>query len=193
MPIKEVLDTSVGSVGSAGTYARSDHQHPIQIADAIPPTDSLNGSYGAVAAYARNNHSRPINIETKASNIPIVNGVGDNGTSAFYARNDQIYPQQLTYDGNITATKFIKTGGMATELLCANGDTKYINGVKLGCRRSSTIGAIEGQWIIFTPPNSSTNNPYRFVIAVSSKAGDNTRGLQISADGNTLTFNGRVL
>ncbi|KAA6375406.1 MAG: hypothetical protein EZS28_029066, partial [Streblomastix strix] len=34
---------------------------------------------------------------------------------------------QLTYDGNITATKFIKTGGLATEILCANGDT--INGV----------------------------------------------------------------
>ncbi|KAA6354597.1 MAG: hypothetical protein EZS28_049876, partial [Streblomastix strix] len=61
------------------------------------------------------------------------------------------------------------------------------------CNRASNIGAIEGQQSIFTPPSSSTNNPQSFVIAVSSQAGDNTRGLQISADENTLTLNGRVL
>ncbi|KAA6325645.1 MAG: hypothetical protein EZS28_054042, partial [Streblomastix strix] len=65
--------------------------------------------------------------------------------------------------------------------------------IQLGCSRTSTVGAIDGQWSIFTPPSSSTNNPQSFVIAVSSQAGDNNRGLQISADGNTLTLNGRVI
>ncbi|KAA6389412.1 MAG: hypothetical protein EZS28_015061, partial [Streblomastix strix] len=60
---------------------------------------------------------------------------------------------------------------------------------QLGCSRTSNTVAIEGQWSIFTPPNSSINNPQSFVIAKSSQAGDNTRELQISADGNTLTFN----
>ncbi|KAA6402647.1 MAG: hypothetical protein EZS28_001825 [Streblomastix strix] len=94
-------DTSVGTVGQASSYARSDHQHLIQTVDTIPVSDSADGSY--------------------------VNGVGNNGTSAYYSRHDHIHLQQLTYDGNITATKFIKTGGTAAEVLCANGDT--LNGV----------------------------------------------------------------
>ncbi|KAA6386310.1 MAG: hypothetical protein EZS28_018165 [Streblomastix strix] len=65
--------------------------------------------------------------------------------------------------------------------------------IQLGYSRTSTVGAIDGQWSIFTPPSSSTNNLQSFVIAVSSQAGDNTRVLQIRADGNTLIFNGRVL
>ncbi|KAA6324755.1 MAG: hypothetical protein EZS28_054150, partial [Streblomastix strix] len=52
--------------------------------------------------------------------------------------------------------------------------------------------AIEGSQVLFTPPSNSISNPQGFAIAVASQAGDNTRGLQISADGNTLTFNGRI-
>ncbi|KAA6361784.1 MAG: hypothetical protein EZS28_042689, partial [Streblomastix strix] len=59
--------------------------------------------------------------------------------------------------------------------------------------RTSITGAVVGQWSIFTPPNTAINNPQSLVIAIASQAGDNIRGLQISADGNTLTFNGRVL
>ncbi|KAA6354055.1 MAG: hypothetical protein EZS28_050418, partial [Streblomastix strix] len=38
-----------------------------------------------------------------------------------------IHPQQLIYEGNVTATKFIKTGGLATEILCAIGDTTTLD------------------------------------------------------------------
>ncbi|KAA6394087.1 MAG: hypothetical protein EZS28_010386 [Streblomastix strix] len=48
--------------------------------------------------------------------------------------------------------------------------------IQLGYSRTSNTGLIEG-----------------FVIAVTSQAGDNTRRLQISANGNTLTFNGNGL
>ncbi|KAA6388220.1 MAG: hypothetical protein EZS28_016253 [Streblomastix strix] len=75
----------------------------------------------------------------------------------------------------------------------ADPTSKGNSSIQLGCSRTSTVGAIDGQWSIFTPPSSSTNNPQSFEIAVSSQAGDNNRGLQISADGNTLTFNGGVL
>ncbi|KAA6355587.1 MAG: hypothetical protein EZS28_048886, partial [Streblomastix strix] len=61
---------------------------------------------------------------------------------------------------------------------------------QLGCSRTYNTGHIEEQWAIFTPPNTAIINPYSFVIAVVSQAGDNTRGLQISANGNTLKFNG---
>ncbi|KAA6355758.1 MAG: hypothetical protein EZS28_048715, partial [Streblomastix strix] len=142
LQVSDVLpskDTSVGTVGQASSYARSDHQHPIQTVDTIPVSDSADGSYGTVDSYARNDHFHPINVETNASNIPIVNGVGNNGTSAYYSRHDHVHPQQLIYDGNVTATKFINTGGLATEVLCANGDTTTIDS-KLSRTYSSGSG-----------------------------------------------------
>ncbi|KAA6340332.1 MAG: hypothetical protein EZS28_052541 [Streblomastix strix] len=65
--------------------------------------------------------------------------------------------------------------------------------IHLGCSRTSYAGAIEEQWSIFTSPNSSTYNPYSFVIAELTQAGDNTKELQISTNGNILTFNGNGL
>ncbi|KAA6364788.1 MAG: hypothetical protein EZS28_039685 [Streblomastix strix] len=160
LQVSDVLpskDTSVGTVEQASTYARSDHQHPIQTVNTIPVSDTADGSYGTVDSYARNDHSHPINVKTNASNIPIVNGVGNNGTSAYYSRHDHIHPQQLTYNGNVTATKFIKTGGLATEVLCANGDTTTIDN-KLS-RSYNTSG---GGWIrlcVF-PAGASVGNPF---------------------------------
>ncbi|KAA6400926.1 MAG: hypothetical protein EZS28_003548 [Streblomastix strix] len=122
-----VSDSASGAVGTANQYARSDHSHPINISTSIAPQDSTSGSVGTTNYYARSDHSHPINVQTNASIVPIVNGVGSNGTSTYYARQDHIHPQQLTYDGNVTATKFIKTGGLATEILCANGDTTAIS------------------------------------------------------------------
>ncbi|KAA6365668.1 MAG: hypothetical protein EZS28_038805, partial [Streblomastix strix] len=65
--------------------------------------------------------------------------------------------------------------------------------IQLGCSRSSNTGVIAGQQSIFSPPDTATINPYGFVIAVASQAGDNTRGIQISPDGNKLSFNGSVI
>ncbi|KAA6395991.1 MAG: hypothetical protein EZS28_008482 [Streblomastix strix] len=122
-------DTSVDTVGQASSYARSDHQHPIQTVDTIPVSDSADGTYGTVELYARNDHSHPINVQTNASIVPIVNGVENNGTSAYYLRHDHIHPQQLIYDGNVTATKFIKSGGTDQQILLADGSTRNINGI----------------------------------------------------------------
>ncbi|KAA6381583.1 MAG: hypothetical protein EZS28_022889 [Streblomastix strix] len=116
-------DTSVGTIGQASSYARSDHQHPIQTVYTIPVSDSADGSYGTVDSYARNDHSHPINVQINASIVPIVNGIGNNGTSAYYSRHDHVHPQQLTYDGNVTATKFIKSGGTNQQILLADGST----------------------------------------------------------------------
>ncbi|KAA6393506.1 MAG: hypothetical protein EZS28_010970 [Streblomastix strix] len=130
LQVSDVLpskDTSVGTVGQACSYTRSDHQHPIQTANTIPNSDSADGSYDTVDSYARNDHSHPINVQTNASIVSIVNGVGNNGISAYQSRHDHIHPQQLTYDGNVTATKFIKSGGTATEILSANGDTTTLD------------------------------------------------------------------
>ncbi|KAA6376285.1 MAG: hypothetical protein EZS28_028186 [Streblomastix strix] len=121
-----ISDLDSGSVGTSNYYAKNDHSYLINITLTIPSQDSASGSFGSTNYYARNDHSHPINAETNASNIPVVNGVGANGTSAFYARQDHVHPQQLTYDGNVTATKFIKIGGTNNDILLANGDIKAI-------------------------------------------------------------------
>ncbi|KAA6386750.1 MAG: hypothetical protein EZS28_017722 [Streblomastix strix] len=152
-----ISDTADGTVGTSVNYARSDHSHPINISTSIAPQDSTSGSVGTANQYARSDHSHPINVETNTSNIPIVNGVGANGSSAFYARQDHIHPQQLSYDGNVTATKFIKTGGLATEVLCANGDTTTIDS-----KLSRTYNGSAGAWIrlcVF-PAGASVGNPF---------------------------------
>ncbi|KAA6383889.1 MAG: hypothetical protein EZS28_020585 [Streblomastix strix] len=327
-------DTGTGAAGTSTAYSRADHQHILNTDPTVanlPQKDTGTGNNGNLDYYARSNHAHPLNVDPTAANVPLVNATAAaNCTSDFYSRNDHVHPQQLTYDGNITATKFIKTGGTANDILLADGSTKQTTGInnawvlyfndgvdrygelcpiinatfnegirisrnptnlwsniqfgadpnsitgyidnqwligstgnngvnplgfiivkagqegtssglqinqygnvlnfygkmssgniqinpsatgyddglrisraeptssgnssiQLGCSRNSTTGAIDGQWSIFTPPSSSTNNPQSLVIAVASQAGDNTRGLQISADGNTLTFNGRVL
>ncbi|KAA6403632.1 MAG: hypothetical protein EZS28_000845 [Streblomastix strix] len=76
-------DSANGSVGTTNYYARSDHSHPINITTSIPLQDSASGSIDTTNYYSRNDHLHPINVETNASNIPIVNGVGFNGRSAF--------------------------------------------------------------------------------------------------------------
>ncbi|KAA6363377.1 MAG: hypothetical protein EZS28_041096, partial [Streblomastix strix] len=80
-----------------------------------------------------------------------------NGTSVNYSRHDHVHPQQLTYDGNVTATKFIKTGGLATEILCANGDTTTIDQ-----KLSRSYNSSGGGWIrlcVF-PGGASVGNPF---------------------------------
>ncbi|KAA6361206.1 MAG: hypothetical protein EZS28_043267, partial [Streblomastix strix] len=62
---------------------------------------------------------------TPASDItPLVDSdEGSAGIQTDYARGDHVHSQQLTYDNDLTATKFIKTNGTVSQILCANGDT----------------------------------------------------------------------
>ncbi|KAA6402111.1 MAG: hypothetical protein EZS28_002358 [Streblomastix strix] len=96
----------------------------------------------------------------------------------------------ITYD--------LANGGIINNMLQVNPTgrtyTTYNNGTS-----SSFAGDTSGNIQInptafsYDDANSTEINSQGIVIAVSSQAGDNTRGLQISAERNTLTFNGRVL
>ncbi|KAA6380797.1 MAG: hypothetical protein EZS28_023677 [Streblomastix strix] len=160
-------DTASGSVGTSVNYARSDHSHLINISTSIALQDSTSGSVGTSNQYARSDHSHRVNVETNVSNIPIVNGIGNNGTSTLYARQDHIHPQQLTYDGNVTATKFIKTGGTTNEVLLADGSTKQSS----IAGRSFTVIDPELYVKLCTilAVNSNTDNSIKF--EVSTKTG----------------------
>ncbi|KAA6359564.1 MAG: hypothetical protein EZS28_044909, partial [Streblomastix strix] len=160
-------DSALGSVGTSVNYARSDHSHPINISSDLPLQDSA-GSVGIANQYTRSDHQNTINVETNASNIPVVDGVGTNGTSTYYSRHDHVHPQQLTYDGNVTATKFIKTGGTASEVLRANGDTTTIDS-----KLSRTYSSGSGGYIrlcVF-PTGTSTGAPYiQFQVTCNTNA-----------------------
>ncbi|KAA6383865.1 MAG: hypothetical protein EZS28_020608 [Streblomastix strix] len=121
-------DTTNGEEGVATTYDRSDHTHHVNQSNDLPLKDTGTGTAGTANVYASATHQHPLNVDPTTANVPLVNATAAAyGTSDIYSRNNHVHPQQLTYDGNITATKFIKTGGLATEILCANGD--MINGV----------------------------------------------------------------
>ncbi|KAA6380136.1 MAG: hypothetical protein EZS28_024336, partial [Streblomastix strix] len=157
----------------------------------------------------------PDQVTPASDELPIVDGAASARISTSYSRGDHKYPQKLTYDGNVTATKFIKTGGTNNYILLANGDTKkvvlatsnYDDGLRisravestggsailLGCSRTSNTGVIAGQWQIFTSPNNYDNNPLGFVKSLSSDSGYTTRGLCISSDVNTLIFNRQII
>ncbi|KAA6363626.1 MAG: hypothetical protein EZS28_040847, partial [Streblomastix strix] len=151
-------DTANGEVGVAITYARSDHTHHVNLSNDIPLKDTGTGTAGTANIYASTTHQHPLNVDPTTANVPLVNATAAaNGTSDFYSRNDHVHPQQLTYDGNITATKFIKTGGLATEILCANGDTTTID-----TKLSRTYNGSAGGWIrlcVF-PAGASVGNPF---------------------------------
>ncbi|KAA6346285.1 MAG: hypothetical protein EZS28_052104, partial [Streblomastix strix] len=61
------------------------------------------------------------------------------------------------------------------------------SGIYLGCNPNSSSGTMEGQWNIVNTPDGQLQ------IGVNIQIGQPNQGLLISADGNTLTFNGRTL
>ncbi|KAA6376192.1 MAG: hypothetical protein EZS28_028283 [Streblomastix strix] len=61
------------------------------------------------------------------------------------------------------------------------------SGIYLGCDSNSTTGTISGQWSIVNTSDGDLR------IGVGDQLNQSNQGLMISADGNTLTFNGRVL
>ncbi|KAA6395452.1 MAG: hypothetical protein EZS28_009023 [Streblomastix strix] len=99
----------------------------------------------------------PDQVTPASDELPIVNGTAAAGNSTSYSRGDHVHPQQLTYDGNVTATKFINSGGTASEVLCANGDTTTIDN-----KISRTYNSSGGGWIrlcVF-PAGASVSSPF---------------------------------
>ncbi|KAA6380328.1 MAG: hypothetical protein EZS28_024146 [Streblomastix strix] len=162
-------DTATGEVGTANTYARSDHTHHINLSNDVPLKDTGTGTAGTSNIYASATHQHPLNVDPTVANVPLVNSTAAaNGTSDFYSRNDHVHPQQLTYDGNITATKFIKTGGLATEILCANGDTTTIDSKLSRVYNSGAGGYIR---LCVFPAGTSTGAPYiQFQVQCNTNA-----------------------
>ncbi|KAA6370775.1 MAG: hypothetical protein EZS28_033698 [Streblomastix strix] len=61
------------------------------------------------------------------------------------------------------------------------------SGIYLGCNPQSSSGTMEGQWNIVNTPDGQLQ------IGVNTQIGQPNQGLLISADGNTLSFNGSII
>ncbi|KAA6392697.1 MAG: hypothetical protein EZS28_011775 [Streblomastix strix] len=110
----------------------------------------------------------PDQVTPASDELPIVNGTASAGISTSYSRGDHVHPQQLTYDGNITATKFIKTGGTNQQILLADGTNKSITDFSTSVvPRAFQIDPADGiYWMCFavlTIPNY-TSNEFRMAI-----------------------------
>ncbi|KAA6357191.1 MAG: hypothetical protein EZS28_047282, partial [Streblomastix strix] len=148
--------TAVGEDGTANTYARSDHTHHVNLGNCVPKKDTGTGTASSANVYSSATHQHPLNIDPTTANVPLVNATAAaNGTSDYYCRNDHVHPQQLIFDGNITATKFIKTGGTASEVLCANGDTTTIDS-----KLSHTYTGSGWIRLCVFPAGNSVGNPF---------------------------------
>ncbi|KAA6355730.1 MAG: hypothetical protein EZS28_048743, partial [Streblomastix strix] len=120
IPLK---DSRVGSAGISTEYSRADHSH-MCLSDTTnkPVKDTNIGNIGNFIFYTRSDHAHPLNINSNATHVPLVNAsAASNGTSDCYCRNDHVHPQQLSYDGNLTATGFIKQNLNNTSILLAGG------------------------------------------------------------------------
>ncbi|KAA6391129.1 MAG: hypothetical protein EZS28_013343 [Streblomastix strix] len=251
-----LVDNGIGVAGTSNEYSRGDHQHPLQVSDETPKRDTGTGAIGTSTTYFRDDHQHILNTDrTVANKSQKDTGTGANGNFNYYARSNHAHalnvdptitnvPLQLTYVGNVIATKFIKSGGTSSQVLCANGDTKAITDfntnvtpklkwnlrIQNGYDRrfeSTQLGKIQTD-IMICADILETSLILRFYMKVfkeqiiyfgiliyhnslvlilrisgsaagcgltinlSNESGIANRELHISADGNTLSFNGSV-
>ncbi|KAA6373534.1 MAG: hypothetical protein EZS28_030939, partial [Streblomastix strix] len=110
----------------------------------------------------------PDQVTPASDELPIINGTAAAGNSTSYSRGDHVHPQQLTYDDDITATKFIMAGGTATQILLANGDTTTIDSKLSRQYNSGTGGYIR---LCVFPSGTSIGAPYiQFQVQCNTNA-----------------------
>ncbi|KAA6367453.1 MAG: hypothetical protein EZS28_037019, partial [Streblomastix strix] len=75
--------------------------------------------------------------------------------------------------------------------IARNPSNQWSN-IQFGSDPNANTGQINNQWLVGSAGNNALN-PLGFTIVKAGQETEDNRGLMISADGNTLTFNGRVL
>ncbi|KAA6390556.1 MAG: hypothetical protein EZS28_013917 [Streblomastix strix] len=106
-------------------YSRSDTYSQTQtnnlinnkVSDSIPGNDTFSGSAGVLSLFVKSDHRHIINVAPGTDIELCVNGVSSKGTSAYYSRHDHVHPQQITFNQNLTASGFIKSGSDDTSVL----------------------------------------------------------------------------
>ncbi|KAA6357916.1 MAG: hypothetical protein EZS28_046557 [Streblomastix strix] len=104
-------------------------------------------------------------------------------------------PQTITgikQFNNVLQINSSNTGDYTEGLRISRSTNNQWSNIQIGCDSNSTSGFIANQWLIGSSGNDFLN-PLGFVIVKAGEQMTANRGLMISADGNTLTFNGSVI
>ncbi|KAA6360326.1 MAG: hypothetical protein EZS28_044147, partial [Streblomastix strix] len=151
---------------------------PDQVApasDVTPLVDSGTGVAGTSNEYSRGDHQHLLQISTV---LPAKDtATGEVGVAATYARSNHTHHVNLS---NSVPKRYTATG-------TAGSSNIYANGIYLGCDPNSTTGTISVEWSIVNTHDGE------FRIGVGDQLLQSDQGLKISADGNTLSFNGSVI
>ncbi|KAA6377900.1 MAG: hypothetical protein EZS28_026575 [Streblomastix strix] len=115
----------------------------------------------------------PDQVTPASDSTPLVDGTASAGISTSYSRGDHVHPQQLNYDGNVTATKFIKTDGTNQQILLADGTNKSITDFNTSVApRAYQIDPADGiYWLCFAVlniPNYTSNGSYGCTIDINT-------------------------
>ncbi|KAA6393243.1 MAG: hypothetical protein EZS28_011229 [Streblomastix strix] len=149
--------------------------------NSVPKRDTGTGTAGTANVYASATHQHPLNVDPTTANVTLVNATAAaNGSSDYYCGSDDVHPQQLTYVGNVTETKFIKSEQLATEVLCANGDTTTLD--KKLSRTYSGIGQVR---LCVFPAGAGVDSPF-----IESKVYSSYNAVQIIRFQPNYTVNG---
>ncbi|KAA6371141.1 MAG: hypothetical protein EZS28_033331 [Streblomastix strix] len=126
IPVKS--SSTVGIAGTQVTYARIDHQHPLQISTAaIPVANTGSGLVGNSIYYATAAHAHPLNVQPNNNILPKPNLNPSNGTSQYYARNDQVHLLTVTFPANLTAPGYVRSGVLDLQVLLSDGTSKPLS------------------------------------------------------------------
>ncbi|KAA6386583.1 MAG: hypothetical protein EZS28_017888 [Streblomastix strix] len=121
------LSDGTATAGISTEYSRGNHVHPLQVSTALPVKDTANGEVGVATTYSRSDHTHHVNL---SNDIPLKDtGTGTAGTANVYASTTHQHPLNVdptTANVPLVNATAAANGGLATEILCAHGDT--ING-----------------------------------------------------------------
>ncbi|KAA6383797.1 MAG: hypothetical protein EZS28_020677 [Streblomastix strix] len=128
-------------------------------------------------------HSVWLSINSDSSKITF------NGNELDNVGTDQTITCSKTFTGVICSAEQINPNGKNFNegLRISRSSVSNYSGIYLGCNPNSSSGTIEGQWNIVNTPDG------QFLIGVNTQIDQSNQGLMISADENTLSFNGSVI
>ena len=114
-------DTSGGSVGSASTYAKSDHRHKLNVATSGTPVKDGSASLGSATTYAKTDHIHPLNVDSTA---PANLGAAAAGSATTYAKRDHVHNTPIVVGSVTTTASWTDSGsGYYTQSVTISGAT----------------------------------------------------------------------
>lgn len=114
-------DVSNGSVGTAATWAKSDHRHKLNVATSGAPVKDGTASLGTATTYAKTDHVHPLNVDATA---PADLGTASVGSATTYARRDHVHNTPIVVGSVTTTISWTDSGsGYYTQIVSVTGAT----------------------------------------------------------------------